>query len=940
MGTYSTYLKNGINLTNPLQNPVSITSTGTIAGGIYGSNIVAWTIVNSGLTEKGNFGVTLVAAGTVTNYGTFSAYHAGVTFGGGGTLVNEGNALIAGGPYGVLISGGAGTITNYGTIQAPADIDIRLGSGGSVRNGTSGLITGDNAGIDINDGAGTVTNYGTISGGRAVDSYGAGAGPVTITNGNSSSAGALISADQGGVLGTDGGTVTNYGTISATGGPGVSLSGTSNVVANFGTIEGGGDGIYIRTGSGGSVRNGANGFTSALIEGGTGIDIIVGAGTVANYGTVKSANISSTGSAGVELFDGGTVVNGNSAATAALVVGYIAVDIPLGAGTVTNYGTIQGLVDGVALGSGGSVQNGAGGSTGAVINGGTGTGVSVRGGSFDTVTNYGTVLGKTGVDLSASTSATLVNAGAILAPGAMAVMLGGGVSSLLVDPGAVFQGTVEGGGSTSTIELASGAATGTLTGLGTSFVSFGTVKVDPGAAWQVSGTSSSAPAFTDDGTILVTNGAALALGAVTADSGEAGLIDLGGASTVEFQSSVADSQTLSFTIGNAAVDLDSPSHFSGAMVNFHVGDTVDLIHVIANAETYSGGVLTLFDGVTQVAQWRVMTPYAGNPFQLTSDGSGGTLLTASPPPNPSPPAGTTADMILSDGSNGDYEIYDLGNNNLLAGYLLGQVGTDYVFAGLGDFYKSDTTDMLLRSTSTGAFEVYDIGNNNITGAAALGQVGLEWQVAGFGDFNGPSGGTDMVLRDTLTGAFEIYDIANNAITAASAIGQVGLEWQVAGFGDFSSKPGETDMVLRDVNTGVFEVYDIQNSRLTSASSLGQVGLEWQVAGFGDFSGNPNETDLMLRDVNTGAFELYDIQNNKITSASAIGQVGLEWQIAGFGPLNGAGTSDMVLRDTQTGAFEVYDIAHNQLTGAASLGQVGLEWGVGGVAPDPLAILAR
>src|SRR5262249_29382584 len=89
--------------------------------------------------------------------------------------------------------------------------------------------------------------------------------------------------------------------------------------------------------------------------------------------------------------------------------------------------------------------------------------------------------------------------------------------------------------------------------------------------------------------------------------------------------------------------------------------------------------------------------------------------------NPSPPPGTTADMILR-GSNtspiaGHYEIYDIGSNAILAASVLGQVGADFQFAGLGRFFGSDTTDMLLRSGTTGAFEVYDISNNNITNAA-------------------------------------------------------------------------------------------------------------------------------------------------------------------------------------------------------------------------------
>ena len=300
------------------------------------------------------------------------------------------------------------------------------------------------------------------------------------------------------------------------------------------------------------------------------------------------------------------------------------------------------------------------------------------------------------------------------------------------------------------------------------------------------------------------------------------------------------------------------------------------------------------------------------------------------------PAPATADMILRQASTGDYEIYDIAFDQITGAHLLGQVGTAYQVAGLGDFFGVDTSDMLLRDTSTGNFEVYDISGSQLIGAAPLGDVGPEWQVAGFGSFNGRGGGTDMMLRNIYSGAFVLYDIADNAITSASAFGQVGPEWQVAGFGDFTGN-GTTDMLLRDTQTGTFEVYDIADSQLVGANTLGQVGLEWQVAGFDDFDGN-GTTDMMLRNANTGAFELYDIQNNQITSASAIGQVGLEWQVAGFGPLNGAETSDMVLRNIQTGAFEVYDIANNQLTGAASLGQVGVDWQVGGIAADPPTIL--
>src|SRR4029079_18859602 len=81
-------------------------------------------------------------------------------------------------------------------------------------------------------------------------------------------------------------------------------------------------------------------------------------------------------------------------------------------------------------------------------------------------------------------------------------------------------------------------------------------------------------------------------------------------------------------------------------------------------------------------------------------------------------------------------IYDLGNNAMLSGNSLGQIGTDWAFVTLGGFFGTDTTDMLLRSSTTGGFEIYDIANNNITNAAFLGTVGLNWQFSGVGNFSG------------------------------------------------------------------------------------------------------------------------------------------------------------------------------------------------------------
>ena len=81
------------------------------------------------------------------------------------------------------------------------------------------------------------------------------------------------------------------------------------------------------------------------------------------------------------------------------------------------------------------------------------------------------------------------------------------------------------------------------------------------------------------------------------------------------------------------------------------------------------------------------------------------------------------DMIMRDSGSGGYEIYDLGNNAILANYPLGQVGIAWQFIGLGEFDGADTSDMILQDGDTGALEVYDISNNLITWQRRSGRSG-------------------------------------------------------------------------------------------------------------------------------------------------------------------------------------------------------------------------
>ena len=319
-------------------------------------------------------------------------------------------------------------------------------------------------------------------------------------------------------------------------------------------------------------------------------------------------------------------------------------------------------------------------------------------------------------------------------------------------------------------------------------------------------------------------------------------------------------------------------------------------------------------------------------FSSTPQNTTITVSPATTPPNPSPPAGTTADLIMERPSSGDYEIYDFGHNAALANHLLTNIASPWQTVGLGNFSGSGTSDMLLRNMTTGVFAIVDVTNNNASAPIPLGAVGLEWQVAGFGDFSGHPGETDMLMRDASNGAFELYDFSNNSVPFAGPLSGINPNATVLGFGDFSGKPNETDMLTRDSTQSVV-LYDINNNAVTSSTTLGNLGLEWQFAAVGDFSSRAGETDLLMRDVNNGNFELYDFQNGMVTAAIALGNVGLEWQVAGTADFSGnPNETDLLMRDVNNGNFELYDFSNNAVPLAIALGNVGLDWQVVGAAP--------
>jgi hypothetical protein len=351
--------------------------------------------------------------------------------------------------------------------------------------------------------AGTLQNTGTINGGQA--SYSVGRQQYGYQGGN-------------GVTLSQGGSVVNHGAIRGGEGGG-SSSGYTGI---------GGRGVSLYGGTltnAGHVTGGAAGLTGANNKGGYG-----GAGVYARGGATIINSGTSTGGAGtygyyhgsaggvgVQVYGTATLTNtgtisggaGGEGLNFGGGIGGTGVYIPRGADIVTNQGLIKG-----GQGGGSVFSSGFTGGVGVYLQGGTLTNTGKIVGGAGGLGHGPNPLGIGGVGVTIN-SGELITSGTIAGGtgaaenrygfSSVAVSFGSEGGTLVLEPGAVFDGAAAGSGNA--VLLLPGTTAGTLTGLGvTQFFDFGTVAIGSGAIWELAGPSTlyNLPILQNAGTLSVT----------------------------------------------------------------------------------------------------------------------------------------------------------------------------------------------------------------------------------------------------------------------------------------------------------------------------------------------------------------------------------------------------------------------------------------------------
>jgi hypothetical protein len=571
--TISTYVHHTVTLgTGNYGSSLIITETGTVvAGGVLGGLGVTSVVTNASVTNAGSIfggggavfagnGALPDAAGVQAQPLSGEAGGYAVSLEADSKVVNEATGMIAGGHGG----SGLGSVDGF---SGGGGVDLAVGSSlvnrGTILGGDGGFGRLENgsggSGVSMLSAGVTLNNSGSITGGAA---GGSNETQSFVTGGVGVYFAGATLKNSGSIAGGAGGTVSS-------GAVGLELNGgaiASNAAA--GKITGGAAGRAGTNAGTGVVLK-----TASLSNAGTIIGGVGGSGsTDALAGGVGGIGVNLSHGAALDVMSTGTVAGGVGGGSKYGGGGMGGAGVQLtGGATLTNAGTLKGGAGGPSKFTGSATHPGGDGGAGVYIDGGT-------------LTTSGTVAGGAG---GTAIKGSRGVAGAAVAFGPVA-------GTLVVDPGAVFDGQVTANTAVKDVLELQGKQTakGTSITLGTQFTGFSTLDFASRAQWTVDATtaalSSHAPTikgFALGEKIDVTN---LAHGATASFNTTTEVLTVkDGTSSFKLQfDSAFKGDTFQLTAAGAGTDISLKA--AAAALD---ASTVALIAAMASFDATQGGAL-------------------------------------------------------------------------------------------------------------------------------------------------------------------------------------------------------------------------------------------------------------------------------------------------------------------------------------------------------------
>jgi len=318
---------------------------------------------------------------------------------------------------------------------------------------------------------------------------------------------------------------------------------------------------------------------------------------ITNLGTIAGGT-AANGGPGILLAAGGSIANGSSVVTSALIEGYYGIYITGGSASITNDGTIAAIFDAIRLTGDGSVENygtiSATNSTGVLI---SGSGAVTNGSAGDTTA---AIAGAVGVYIHAGV-ATVVNYGSVTASFASGVY--------------VYGGSVTNGSSLDTTALISASNIGIQSGFNTAtstVVNYGTISGGYLAGVDLENSGTVTNGWSNGTTALIT-------------SGDFGIYLYGSNSAVVNYASIATTGTFAIAGVSLANGGSVANAATGTIYGYKYGIALANGGTVINAGTISGGAAAILFG-SGGADRLVIAPGAVFAGTVTAGGTGGNTL--------------------------------------------------------------------------------------------------------------------------------------------------------------------------------------------------------------------------------------------------------------------------------------------------------------------------
>lgn len=781
-----------------------------------GDGIRAYTYGSGNVTVQDLAGTTIVANDEfgvgASSYGIGSVSVSTAA----GDVVDSGSSGIQSINLATAIAAAAGSTVSL-TARGTVISGTHLTPGGNQPQGLSaGYYPGDAGVSNTNvNGAVSIDNFAnvTAAAGWGIDAYNWGNGSVTVTD----ETGTSVVGAQFGIaaysLSTGSGSVTINvaadATISAGALYGIagiqareSNAGNISITTSTGDIiNSGGNGIaannqattasaasQISIQAAGTINSGYNGgqqgIFAAYTPGGLGT---VNANVAGNIVLDSTAVINSPVGVGIELDNWGigniTATLESSGSITADIKGVVASAMGGGNVSITNKGAIT--VTAVAAIH---AQTGTG-----ILNGVSGV-ISVN--NSGAITALGSAIGPViEINNGSTQSATFTNTGTVtaslLAETGSSVAVADYNGSITVNN----SGTISGNAQLATATFNNNAG-GVWKVRGSNSFGTGANTINNAGTINVAGVSSFSAAgslaFNNSGAVsLAANSAAYIGGAVTGS----GTFAIGNRSQLEFASSVALGQTVSFASGNGLLTLDSPSTFSATIAGFAVGDIINLLGAAVSGTSISGSTLTIteVDGPTltcQITGTVMVNMLTGNeitlvPTSALSLGSSTTTVSQAPSTSQfyllssnasiSVTSGMGLSVVSSDTTPGDISAVEINQGSTVsapgtavnltasaANIALINAGTISSSAGIG----------IIVTAPTGSADVIDYGN--VSGN----QIGIDVHTSGLGLLNIVVGGAATITGTTSYAILAIATAGSLDVTTLPGVtinsGSVGI----------------------------------------------------------------------------------------------------------------------------------------------------------------------